>query len=316
MVDKLLNNTKKVAAKILYDKGVRKILAHREVCSWIMSGTIDEFRGMDPKEIVPYIDGSSEILNDPENPEESNAKGINGMEKRESPSGEGDNWPDSLFFANSSNGRDHGHILVKVAGQKLSGPDYMAFSSEIFKDALLPLNQEEREIPEPYSNDISKVFSIWICVDAPDDVGNAISVYRMRREDIVPAIPDQAEEHDGFTAVLIALDFKTKSEYPLLNMLNTLLSPYLDAEEKKRILSEEFHIETEGTLGKEIEDMGFMSEYIIETTREATRREDSRNFAIRMLREGKYSHQEISKIADLSVEEVLAIEKELSSAQE
>ena len=47
-------------------------------------------------------------------------------------------------------------------------------------------------------------------------------------------------------------------------LLSVLLSPKMKSEEKKRILSEEFHIEMEKELGKELEKMCNLSEAIEE----------------------------------------------------
>lgn len=41
---------------------------------------------------------------------------------------------------------------------------------------------------------IKKVYSIWICMNAPDHIGNAISEYSITKKDKIPGIPDVKSE--------------------------------------------------------------------------------------------------------------------------
>lgn len=44
-----------------YDENVKNILAHKIVLAHILAGTVDEFKGMEPEEIVPFIEGEPEV---------------------------------------------------------------------------------------------------------------------------------------------------------------------------------------------------------------------------------------------------------------
>ena len=44
-----------------YDENVKTILAHKIVLAHILEGTVKEFQGMEPEEIVPFIEGEPKI---------------------------------------------------------------------------------------------------------------------------------------------------------------------------------------------------------------------------------------------------------------
>ena len=43
--------------EIQYDEKAKKLLGHKIILAHILVNTIDEFRGMNPKEVVKYIEG-------------------------------------------------------------------------------------------------------------------------------------------------------------------------------------------------------------------------------------------------------------------
>ena len=62
-------------------------------------------------------------------------------------------------------------------------------------------------------------------MNAPDYIGNAISTYRMCKEDLIPGIPDQRETYDKLAVVMVCLNPKSKKGDPLTRMLGVLLAP-------------------------------------------------------------------------------------------
>ena len=112
---------------------------------------------------------------------------------------------------------------------------------------------------------IRKVYSIWICMNAPDYIGNAISTYRITKEDPLPGIPDEKRTYDKLTVVMICLNAESKNGNPLTRMLGVLLSPKLKAQNKIRQLEEEFAIPMENKeIGEELNQMCNLSDYVEE----------------------------------------------------
>ena len=51
-----------------YDDKVKKILGHKIILAHILVSTVEEFRGMNPKDVVNYIEGEPYISVTPVNP--------------------------------------------------------------------------------------------------------------------------------------------------------------------------------------------------------------------------------------------------------
>jgi len=104
---------------------------------------------------------------------------------------------------------------------------------------------------------IKKVYSIWICMNSPSYIGNAISEYSITKRDIVPGIPDVAEDYDKLSVVVICLNRKVidKEINELIGILNTLFDEDMSAAAKKQVLNKEYDM----VVGRDVEEvMGHM----------------------------------------------------------
>lgn len=119
-----------------------------------------------------------------------------------------------------------------------------------------------REFTPANYDELKKVFSIWICMEAPAYIGNAISVYQMRKKDLAAGIPDLPQAYDKLSVVIVALNDKIPAADDFLEMMNVLFSVEKQAEEKKAILERQFHIPMQTDLGKEIGLMCNYSDYV------------------------------------------------------
>lgn len=66
------------------------------------------------------------------------------------------------------------------------------------------------EFAIPNYQNLKKVYSIWICMNAPNYIGNAISEYKIAKEDIISGIPDNVEAYDKLSVIMICLNQKKK----------------------------------------------------------------------------------------------------------
>ena len=57
-----------------YDEKAKKLLGHKIILAYILVNTIDEFRGMNPKDVVKYIEGEPYISTVPLDPGMTNTK--------------------------------------------------------------------------------------------------------------------------------------------------------------------------------------------------------------------------------------------------
>ena len=108
----------------------------------------------------------------------------------------------------------------------------------------------EFEIPE--YDKIKKVYSIWICMNAPKYIGNAISEYKLEKTDLIPGIPDRRKEYDKLSIVMVCLNTKKETDDQFLGILQTLFNTELPEKEKKDRLEQEYEIQMENGFGKDV----------------------------------------------------------------
>ena len=61
MNNELKNTVGAADAKAQYDECAKRLLGQKSILSYIFAHTIEAFRGMKPKEIIPYIEGAPYI---------------------------------------------------------------------------------------------------------------------------------------------------------------------------------------------------------------------------------------------------------------
>ena len=80
---------------------------------------------------------------------------------------------------------------------------------------------------------VNEVYSIWICMNAPKYIGNAISEYKLEKTDLIPGIPDRRKEYDKLSIVMVCLNTKKETDDQFLGILQTLFNTELPEKEKK-----------------------------------------------------------------------------------
>ena len=182
-------------------------------------------------------------------------------------------------------------------------------------------SQNGVEFLPPKYGDIKKVYSIWLCVNAPQYIGNAISVYELRKRDIVSGIPDIQSDYDKISIVMICLNNRKKSEKSFFNMINTLFNPDIRSEDKKDILRDEYHIPMDDGLGKELELMCNVSEYLweyayengMEAGMEAGRADAVHEIVKELLKDGTVGEDFIMRVTKISTEKLNEIKVTVQS---
>ena len=81
-----------------YDEKAKKLLGHKIILAYILVNTIDEFRGMNPKDVVKYIEGEPHINVVPIDPGVTNTS-----EKTETESIKDRKIPEQVIGLNTEN---------------------------------------------------------------------------------------------------------------------------------------------------------------------------------------------------------------------
>jgi hypothetical protein len=70
-----INNAIKAAdIKAQYDNKVKRLLGNKYILAYILINTVNEFKGMNPKNVIPYIEGEPYINTIPVEPGMTNSE--------------------------------------------------------------------------------------------------------------------------------------------------------------------------------------------------------------------------------------------------
>lgn len=261
-------------AEVQYDKHVKRILSNRYILAWILKYTVAEFEELSIEQIaetciaeeisiskVQVMPGKTNIQNRKQN------RRIIGLNTEDKVPGEGTIYYDIRFSAYAPKKEETVKILLNIEAQKKFKLKYALVTRGIFYATRMISAQLDTEFLANDYSGMDKVYSIWICMNAPDYIGNAISEYSIKKQDIIPGIPDNKEDYDKMSIVMICLNGtkngREKGE-GIIGLLNTLLATDMKTEEKGKILSEDYGIVVDDSLGEEMEHMCNLGEGIRE----------------------------------------------------
>ena len=264
MRNEFARNLDLAQAKIQYDEQCKKVLGDKNVLSWILQRTVREYAGMNREEIMKCIEGEPEIGSRRVNPGETNASQITGMANEDKVNEEGTIFYDIRFFAWIPKSREKIRLIINVEAQKKYHTGYSLTTRGVFYWARMISAQLGTEFEIPEYDKIKKVYSIWICMNAPQYIGNAISEYKLEKTDLIPGIPDRRKEYDKLSVVMVCLNTKKETEDQFLGMLQTLFNTELAEKEKKERLEQEYEIQMENGFGKELSLMCNLSDTVEE----------------------------------------------------
>lgn len=247
--------------KVQYDTQCKRVLSQKQILAWILKHTAEEFENLTLEEIENCIEEKPEISSIRVNPGETNET-IIGSSTENAVSGEGAIFFDIRFVAHVPRVEEKIRLIINIEAQKEYYPGYQIQTRGIFYGARMISAQLGTEFADSDYDRIKKVYSIWICMDTPAYVGNAITVYSISKRDIVPGFPDIKESYDKMSVIEIELNEKARTENQFLQMMNVLLSAKTECRTKKKILTNQFGIRMENSLIREVDLMCNLSGYV------------------------------------------------------
>ena len=147
-----------------YDESAKRLLGQKSILAHILVKTVDEFAGMDPKDVVSYIEGEPFINTVPIETgftntviknDESLVVGLNS----ENPElHEGMIRFDIIFYVRMKDGLSQ--IIINVEAQKDEPNGYDILNRAIFYISRMISSQKERDFSNSNYNDIKRVYSI------------------------------------------------------------------------------------------------------------------------------------------------------------
>lgn len=307
-------------SKVQYDAQCKKVLSHKIILAWILKYTMEEFREYSVEKIVGCIEAEPEISSVRVNPGGSAAERISGSKNESKEPEEGEVYYDIRFFVYVPEKRKRLRMLINVEAQRSFYCGYEIVTRGIFYASRMISEQLGTEFSIPNYNGIKKVCSIWLCMNAPRYIGNALTEYSIAKRDVAGWQPDKPGAYSKITVCTVTLNEKLKTDSVFLEMLNVLLSGKKSYKEKERLLREKFHIKMDADMRREINLMCNLSEAVYESGRKSGmkrgirrgRQEEKRRMARAML-EGRYPEEEILRLVEMTSGELESVKREMKT---
>ena len=256
--------------KIQYDEHVRQILKDKGILAYILKYAVKEFKDYSIDDAKAAIDGEPEVAIRSVCPE-----AVSTLENESKIPGEGKMYFDILFYVVTNDGYRQ-KMYINIEAQKSFYPGYDLVTRGIVYPARLISQQMDVEYTADNYDGVKKVYSIWICMNAPEKkrsykkVADSIVEYSIKPTILYPhnATDDEIAtgRYDLMSTVFINLNSQNtiNSKNVLISMLSTLLSDKIKVDEKKQKLEKEYGIKMSKELESEVSSMCNLSEAIEE----------------------------------------------------
>ena len=288
-----------------YDERAKRLLGHKSILAHILVDTVEEFKGMNPKNVVKYIEGEPMIGVVPTEPGLTNVIGdgkrLVGMNTENTEINEGTINFDIVFYVRMKDGLSQ--IIVNVEAQKDVPTEYHILNRAIFYACRLVSSQKERDFVNKKYDDIKQVYTIWICMNMPED---STDYYYLANKKVLGNCMWEGKQ-DMLNIVLVGLAKelpRQDEKHELHRLLGALLSKSLTQSEKLNIIEKEYDIPLEEDLRKDVSVMCNLSQGIVD---------DTKVEIIMNMYENKFSLEQISLATKKSIAEVEKIIKENKS---
>lgn len=247
-----------------YDAECKRLLANKIFLAWIMKSCLDEYRDCTIEDIENiYIEGMPELSSVGVDAGETNREAIVGVGTEDNVPNEGVIFYDIRFMASAPGDGDPIRIIVNIEAQNSYKTGYPLIKRAIYYCARMISAQKTVEFSGKNYQNIKKVYSIWICMSAPDERKNTITRYSIKEQQMIGNASEKVQDYDLMTAIMICLGKPDQENYGgILELLEVLLTDRIEPNEKKKLLEENFEISFTRKIEGEVERMCNLSQGI------------------------------------------------------
>lgn len=286
-----------------YDNAVKHLLSQKILLAHILVHTVDEFKGMNPEDVVNLIEGEPEIggvfvepgltnskdavkeiktyLNNATNNNLSDEEVINTISQKLNQVKLKENTSEKIHGYNTEDSEiNEGYIrydiifyvltkdgrskiIINVEAQKDEPQRYNLLERAEFYACRLISSQKTVEFNNSNYNDLKKIYTIWICMNMDKPTLNHVHL----TDDKILGNYDWKGNLDLLNIILIGLPkevVEPAKNYELHRLLGTLLSMDMKADDKIEIVKDEFAIKFNEEMRKGVSSMCNLSEGIYE----------------------------------------------------
>ena len=310
MNTEIKNAVNSAGDKAQYDENAKRLLGNKSILAHILASTVEEFKGINPKDVEGYIEGEPYIGSVPVEPGLTNikqdGKRIAGLNSESIDINEGTVRFDIVFYVRLKDGVSQ--IIINIEAQKGIPSEYHILNRGIFYACRLVSSQKERDFVNTNYDDIKCVHTIWICMNMPE---NSLDYYQLANRKVLGSKKWEGKQ-DMINIVLIGLakDLpEQKEEYELHRLLGALLSGELKEQKKLEIIEKEYNIPINDEIRKDVNVMCNLSLGIEERAAEKAMEKTIESVVMKMY-SNNFPLEQISIATDKTVEEIkMIIEK-------
>lgn len=245
-----------------YDQAAKKVLSQKKILAFILKRMVEEFKDESVQDIMTkYIEGTPLISQVPVHPDETNQEieRIHGNNTEDGSISEGMVRYDILFQALVPKTKEPLMLIINIEAQGKAKPGYSILKRATYYASRMISSQRGRDFYGDDYDKIKKVYTIWICVNAPKDTGNSINRYRMMEERLHRKYHAEQWQYNILNVVMLYLgDRKTQDD--LIEMLRIIFKEKAPARVKKQQLEEAYGIRLTEDETKELSKMCNLSE--------------------------------------------------------
>lgn len=285
--------------KAQYDEYAKQLIAQKLILAYILVQTIDEFKGMQPEDVVSRIEGEPLIGVVPVEPGMTNTSYTHssgdqliGLNTENSEINEGMIRFDIIFYVRMKDGL--AQVIINIEIQKDEPTQYFLLNRAIFYVSRMVSSQKGRDFVHQNYNDMKRVFSIWLCLNMDS---HSMCHIHLTRDDLI--------NHHNWKGNLDLLNIiflgigedlpPQEEQYQLHRLIAALLSNQLPAAEKLKIIHNEYHIPLSQPLTEGVNMMCNLGEGIEERTAARVTKEVTKKVTKEVTKELNAKHAKHAK---------------------
>ena len=250
-----------------YDKLAKRFLARKSILAHILKHTVSEFADCSIQDIErKYIEGdpTASINTIPLD----DTLDIKGKHTESNSPLEGLVTFDIIFDAIAPSSGEPIKLIINIEPQKTTTSiDYKLMKRAVYYVARLISSQKEKEFHGDNYNGLKKVYSIWITMDVQHYRANSIQEYSLTEKVLHGDFHDELKNYDLLKIIILNLGTK-KTSHKLLDLLHLLFMDLRLANEKEKILHDDYDITLTRDMRKELKKMGGLMEPLLKLAAE------------------------------------------------
>jgi len=257
-----------------YDQAAKKVLSQRKMLAWILSRVVTEFAGVPVRDIADkYIVGEPEVGTTPVNRDKTNAprKAQQEHDRTDAPrdvrqdrnedgtTTEGTIYFDIRFHAKAPRTGGLITLIINVEAQKSKPSGYDILKRAVFYASRLISAQKETEFQGSDYNGIRKVYTIWLCMRAPEREGSSITSYTLHEKKLFGHHTEPQEHYDLINITLLYLGNRRTGD-KLIELLRLVFRSKAGVAIKKERLAKQYELNLTDDMAEEMNTMCNLSE--------------------------------------------------------